>query len=94
MLGLRLNDIQIRRALLAGTGDFVLEIDARTQHGDVKFTGYFDDFGGFLTAVKEAAVFFTSRLGRIPPGEATVKPHESPAGRFAREVADVREEDA
>jgi hypothetical protein len=70
MLGLRLNDIQIRRSLLVGTGDFVLEIDARTQHGDMKFTGHFDDFGGFLTAVKEAAVFFTSRLGRIPPGSA------------------------
>jgi len=33
-------------------------------------------------------------LGRIPPGEAVVMPHESPAGRLAREIAGGLEEDA
>jgi len=67
---LRLNDILIRRSMLQGTGDFVLHIDARTQHGDLQFSGYFDDFGGFLTAVKDAAIFYTARMGRIPAAAA------------------------
>lgn len=70
---LRLNDIMIRRSPIAGTGSFVLHIDAKTQHGDLKFSGYFDDFGGFLTAVKDAAVFYTARMGRIPAGDANAK---------------------
>ena len=69
-MALRLNDISVRRSLLQGAGDFVLEIDARTQFGDMKFTGYFNDLGGFLTAVKDAAVFYAARMGRIDQASA------------------------
>lgn len=72
-LMLRLNDIWIKRTPIAGTGAFVLHIDAKTIHGDLQFSGYFDDFGGFLTAVKDAAVFFTARMGRIPAADANRK---------------------
>lgn len=68
---LRLNDIQIRRSPVVGVGDFVLEIDCRTQFGDLKFSGYFDDFGGFLTAVKDAAAFYLARMGRVDPKQAS-----------------------
>lgn len=67
---LRLNDIWIKRSPLVGTGDFCLHIDARTQHGDLQFSGYFNDFGGFMTAVKDAGVFFATRMGRIPAESA------------------------
>lgn len=70
---LRLNNISVGPALLGGVGDFKLYINARTQHGDLEFTGYFNDFGGFLTAVKDAAVFYTARLGRIPAKDANEK---------------------
>lgn len=32
---------------------------------DCKYTGYFDDFGGFLTAVSEATKFFAIRGGLL-----------------------------
>lgn len=67
---LRLNDIWIKRAAVTGVGDFCLHIDARTQHGDLQFSGYFNDFGGFMTAVKDAGVFFATRMGRIPADQA------------------------
>lgn len=67
---LRLNSISVGPSLVAGVGDFKLYINARTQHGDIEFTGYFNDFGGFLAAVKDAAVFYTARMGRIPAKDA------------------------
>lgn len=70
---LRLNDIWIKKSPIKGTGDFVLHINAKTQHGDLQFSGYFDDFGGFLAAVKDAAVFYTVRMGRIPAADANAK---------------------
>lgn len=36
----------------------------------LKFTGYFDDFGGFLTAVQEMGTFFAHRLGKLSHTEA------------------------
>jgi hypothetical protein len=47
-----------------------LEITMLTPAGEMKSDQHFDDFGGFLTAVKEAATFFAVRLGRIAASEA------------------------
>jgi len=47
-----------------------LEITVLTPAGEMKSDQHFDDFGGFLTAVKEAATFFAVRLGRIAASEA------------------------
>lgn len=42
----------------------------RIEIGGFQFTGVFDDFGGFLTAVQEAGVFFAYRAGKIQQSEA------------------------
>lgn len=47
-----------------------MEISILTPSGEMKSTQHFDDFGGFLTAVKEAATFFAVRLGRIAAKDA------------------------
>lgn len=31
----------------------------------LKYDGWFDDFGGFLTAIQDAATFFAYRAGRM-----------------------------
>lgn len=38
--------------------------------GDCKSTTYFDDLGGFLTAVKETVVFFAVRMGKLTSKES------------------------
>lgn len=47
-----------------------MEITVLTPAGEMKTTQHFDDFGGFLTAVKEAATFFAVRLGKIATKDA------------------------
>lgn len=37
-----------------------------------KFTGFFDDFGGFLTAVTEATKFFAIRAGKLRVKDANL----------------------
>ena len=39
---------------------------------DCKFSGYFDDFGGFITAVTEAAKFFAVRAGKLRVRDANL----------------------
>lgn len=39
---------------------------------DCKFSGYFDDFGGFITAVTEAARFFAIRAGKLRVKDANL----------------------
>lgn len=44
-----------------------------------KFTGYFEDWGGFLTMVQECAVFFAVRWGKLK--------HKDAKAHMTREVA-------
>lgn len=39
---------------------------------DCKFSGYFDNFGGFITAVTEAAKFFAVRAGKLRVKDANL----------------------
>lgn len=66
---LKLKDISIHRSNVM-LGSYVMEIIVDTPHGEMKSTQHFDDFGGFLTAVKEAGQFFAVRLGRIASKDA------------------------
>ena len=62
---LRLTDIRIDRvATMPGARSLYIE------WGDLKFTGYFDDFGGFITAVGEAAKFYAVRAGLLRAKDA------------------------
>lgn len=65
---MRLTDISITRSTVMQA--WMMEITVLTPMGDMKTTQHFDDFGGFLTAVKEAATFFAVRMGRIKSAEA------------------------
>ncbi len=58
-----LDDIIIRRNPLntGNTRTWVMHIEI----AGFKFTGEFADFGGFLTAVSEAAQFFAIKTGRM-----------------------------
>ena len=53
---MRITDVSISRSLAQVTAwVFTIEI------GGNKFTGYFDDFGGFITMVTECAKYFAIR---------------------------------
>jgi hypothetical protein len=45
--------------VMAGSWRFIMEISGN------RFEGFFDDFGGFLTMVKECAKFFAIRNGLL-----------------------------
>lgn len=66
---MKLTDISITKSGVMRA--WRLEITMLTPAGEMKSDQHFDDFGGFLTAVKEAATFFAVRLGRIAAGEAS-----------------------
>lgn len=67
---IRIDDILIRRNPL-NQANFVLHIEAC----GCKFTGEFHDFGGFLTAVSEAAQFFAIKAGKMKSkDQTTTKP--------------------
>lgn len=63
---MKIDNILIQRSPVHDRGVFVLHIEVR---GD-KFTGYFEDMPGFLTAVTDAAKYFMVRLGRISSKQA------------------------
>lgn len=65
---MRLTDISITKSRV--TNAWLLEITVMTPAGEFKSKQYFDDFGGFLTAVKESATFFAVRIGRIAAKDA------------------------
>lgn len=65
---MRLTDISITRSGVMRA--WRLEITMMTPAGEMKSDQHFDDFGGFLTAVKESATFFAVRLGRIAASDA------------------------
>jgi hypothetical protein len=57
---MRITDCTITRSLAhANAWLFMIEIE------DNKFTGYFDDFGGFITMITECAKFFAIRSGKL-----------------------------
>ncbi len=68
-MALHLKDISIKRSPVM-VGSWVMEITVDTPQGEMRSTQYFGDFGGFLTAVKEAGSFFAVRLGRIASKDA------------------------
>ena len=65
---MKLTDISIKRSSVMHA--WMMEITVLTPSGEMKSQQHFDDFGGFLTAVKEAATFFAVRLGRIAASDA------------------------
>jgi hypothetical protein len=65
---MKLTDISITKSGVMNA--WRLEITMLTPAGEMKSDQHFDDFCGFLTAVKEAATFFAVRLGRIAASEA------------------------
>lgn len=57
---MRLTDISVTKsALHARAWKLHIEINGLT------YDGWFDDFGGFLTAIQDAATFFAYRAGKM-----------------------------
>jgi hypothetical protein len=57
---MHLNDISITRSgLHARAWKLHMEV------GGLTYDGWFDDFGGFLTAIQDAATFFAYRAGKM-----------------------------
>ncbi len=69
---MKLLDISIRKSPVM-LGSWVMEVEVDTQFGPMKATQYFDDMGGFLTAVREMATFFAVRIGRIKSDDANAR---------------------
>lgn len=57
---MRITDVSITRSL-AHVNAWVFQVEI----GENKFTGYFEDFGGFITMVTECAKFFAIRAGKL-----------------------------
>lgn len=57
---MHISDISITRSTLhARAWKLHMEI------GGLTYDGWFDDFGGFLTAIQDAATFFAYRAGKM-----------------------------
>ncbi|KAF7958223.1 hypothetical protein AWV80_01240 [Cupriavidus sp. UYMU48A] len=63
---MRITHISVRPA--ATVAGWLLEIEINQN----RFTGAFDDFGGFITAVTEAAKFFAVRMGKLRVRDANL----------------------
>lgn len=62
---MRITDCTIKRSLAhVNAWVFMIEINEN------QFTGYFDDFGGFITMVTECAKFMAVRAGKLRPKDA------------------------
>ena len=62
---MKIQDVSIQRSVtMVGAWQFHMEV------GGNKFTGYFDDFGGFITMVTECAKFFAIKAGKLRPRDA------------------------
>ncbi|CAB4121938.1 hypothetical protein UFOVP16_27 [uncultured Caudovirales phage] len=66
---MRMTDISIKRSAFM-VGSWMMEITVMTPQGEMKSTQHFEDFGGFLLAVKEVGTFFAVRLGKISAEKA------------------------
>lgn len=62
---MKIDDIDISRSLVCpGSWIFNLEMSG------CKFTGQFDNWGGFLTMIQECAMFFAVRWGKMEKEQA------------------------
>lgn len=57
---MKIQDVTLTRSL-AHVHAWVFSIEIAEN----KFTGYFEDFGGFITMVTECAKFFAIRAGKL-----------------------------
>lgn len=64
---MKITNISIERSIV-DVGAWKLEIEINS----CKFTGWFGDFGGFITAVTEAARFFAIRAGKLRVKDANL----------------------
>jgi len=64
-----LKDILITKSV-AHIHAWKLSVICEIKGDDMKFDGYFNDFGGFLTAITECGKFFAVRMGRMTPKQA------------------------
>lgn len=65
---MRITDISIEKSAVMRA--WRLQVTVMTPAGEVKTDQHFDDMGGFLTAVKDMAVFFTVRIGSMAAKDA------------------------
>jgi len=65
---MHLTDISIQKSHVMKA--WCMEVTMMTPNGEMKSTQHFDDFGGFLTAVKDMATFFAVRLGKVASQDA------------------------
>jgi len=91
---------ELLRATTASLSRGFRDVDIQTDPGNGRLLAWLNAHGEVLSRnFVEDRVTIHCRipvniLGRIPPGEAVVTPHESPAGRLARDAAGTREEDS
>jgi hypothetical protein len=72
---MRISDVSIARSLVhVGAWQFVMEING------CRFTGFFDDFGGFITMVTECAKFYAIRAGKLRVKDAGLTRPTAPGG--------------
>jgi hypothetical protein len=72
---MRITDCSLTRSLLhLHAWSFAIEING------FKFTGYFEDFGGFITMVTECAKFFAIRAGKLRAKDAGLSRDVAPGG--------------
>lgn len=64
---MKIQDVTLNRSL-AHVNAWVFSIEI-AEH---KFTGYFEDFGGFITMVTECAKFFAIRAGKLRVRDANL----------------------
>ena len=72
---MRITDCSLTRSL-AHTNAWVFTIEVAEN----KFTGYFEDFGGFITMVTECAKFFAIRAGKLRVKDAGLTRDVYPGG--------------
>lgn len=72
---MNITDCTLTRSLLhARAWTFTMEVNG------CKFTGYFEDFGGFITMVTECAKFFAIRAGKLRVRDAGMTRPVLPGG--------------
>lgn len=64
---MKITDCSLTRSM-AHVNAWVFNIEI----ADNKFTGYFEDFGGFITMVTECAKFFAIRAGKLRVRDANL----------------------
>jgi hypothetical protein len=63
---MRIDDISITRSAFGTAGKFRLSAEVE----GMKFDGWFDDFGGFLTAVRDFGTFCALKRGKLTAEQA------------------------